>query len=226
MSNLVQQLQIRRVCKDGCWISLLIVAKVYGDWTGLEIKNDSNLTEDEALSSILDDFVQEFGSENLRSNINEGFLRLRERDLYNNIQAWLDIPIVVDEQVFDHHYSCNEANKEYSDTQASTTTDISYSELKEKLATLDKESTIYKLFKDNKCPVCISSYKEIVIEDLHIVISSCGHPSCCKCADNILSKMKKECPLCRSKIDKNLFKLLKFNEELQIENKDRTAFFS
>ena len=52
MSNFVQQVQIRRVFKDGCWKSLLIVAKVYGDWTGLEIKNDDNLTEDAALLSI------------------------------------------------------------------------------------------------------------------------------------------------------------------------------
>ena len=95
MSNLVQQVQIRRICNDGCWKSLLVVAKVYGDWTGLEIKNDNNLTEDEALSSVLDDFVREFDSENLRSSIREGFLLLRERNLYNNIHAWLDISVIV-----------------------------------------------------------------------------------------------------------------------------------
>ena len=105
------------------------------DWTGIEIKNDNNFTEDEALSSILDDFVQEFGSDSLRYIINEGFLRLRDRDSYNSLQAWLDIPVVVKEKVFGPHYSCDEANKEHSDTQASTTTEISYSKLKEKLAT-------------------------------------------------------------------------------------------
>ena len=43
MSNLVQQLQIRRVCSDDCWKSLLIVAKVYGDWSGIRNKKRQQL---------------------------------------------------------------------------------------------------------------------------------------------------------------------------------------
>ena len=47
-------------------------------------------------------------------------------------------------------------------------------------------------FEDNECCVCLSNYKEILDEDLHIVIPSCGHPLCCKCADNIVYGEKKQ----------------------------------
>ena len=54
-----------------------------------------------------------------------------------------------------------------------------------------------KFFENNKRSVCLSNYKEILDEDLHVVVPSCGHPLCCKYADNILVSDKKECPSCR-----------------------------
>ena len=52
--------------------------------------------------------------------------------------------------------------------------------LKEKLKNAKKD--VVKFFEENSCPVCLSSYKEILDEDLHIVVSKCGHPFCCKCS--------------------------------------------
>ena len=63
---------------------------------------------------------------------------------------------------------------------------VSQFELKEKLSVVYKNSEASKFFDENKCPVCMSNYKEILDEDHHIVVLSCGHPLCCKCADNIL----------------------------------------
>ena len=102
---------------------------------------------------------------------------------------------------------------------------ILQSDVKERLKTLDKNSRIVKIFEDNKCPVCLSNYKEIFEEDLHILIPSCGHPLCCNCADNILLSKKKECPQCRGKVDACSFNLMNFNDSLEINTQDQKVFF-
>ena len=81
-----------------------------------------------------------------------------------------------------------------------------------------------KFFEDKKCSVCLSIYKEILDEDLRIVAPSCGHPLCCKCADNILASNKKECPSCRGNIIPQSFHLMKFNEDLTVETSDQKLF--
>ena len=111
----------------------------------------------------------------------------------------------------------------------SSTTDlkvneVSQCELKQKLIETDKDSETTKFFEDNKCSVCLSNYKEIVDECLHIVVPSCGHPLCCKCADNILVSEKKECPSCRGNFTSESFDLLKFNEDLTVNSEDRRLF--
>ena len=63
---------------------------------------------------------------------------------------------------------------------------VSQRELKQKLAEADKDCDVIKFFEGKTCSVCLGNYKEILDEDLHIVVPSCGHPLCCKCADNIL----------------------------------------
>ena len=101
---------------------------------------------------------------------------------------------------------------------------ISQSELKLRLATLNKDSEVLKFFEDKTCPVCLSNYKEILDEDLHIVIPTCGHPLCCKCAEVILDSVKKECPLCRGRITAQSFNLMKFNADLEIDTENQLVF--
>ena len=72
--------------------------------------------------------------------------------------------------------------------------------MKQKLATIDKHCKVLKQFEDNECCVCLSNYKEILEEDLNIVVPSCGHPLCWKCVDNIHEDENKECPRCRVKV--------------------------
>ena len=100
---------------------------------------------------------------------------------------------------------------------------VSQSELKQKLAAVVKGSEVLNFFEDKKCSVCLSNYKEILDEDLHIVVQSCGHPLCCKCADNVLQS-KKECPQCRKRITAESFSLMKFNADLKIDTCKQKVF--
>ena len=120
------------------------------------------------------------------------------------------------------HFSCK-TNKNVN-PQATGEAGVCQSELKNKLATHSTDSKTMKSFEDNKCSVCLSNYKEILDEDLHIVVPSCGHPLCCKCADNILVSEKKECPSCRENFTTQSFDLMKFNEDLTVNFEDKRLF--
>ena len=102
--------------------------------------------------------------------------------------------------------------------------EISHSDMKQKLATVDKVSTVLKFFEGKKCSVCLSNYKEILDEDLHIVIPTCGHPLCRKCADNFVESSRVEFPQCRGRITADSFNLLKFNADLKIDTKNQNLF--
>ena len=116
--------------------------------------------------------------------------------------------------LFKSHVSCATKSDGDCTTTATKNNEVSQVELKNKLAAADKDSIVLKLYEDIKCSVCLNNYKEILDEDNHIVILSCGHPLCCKCADNILKIEKKECPQCRGKITAKSFNLMKFNADL------------
>ena len=121
------------------------------------------------------------------------------------------------------HTSCSKNKKENSRDLAGN--EISQSDLKGKLASLDKNAIALKFFEKNKCSVCLSNYKEIVDEDLHIVVPRCGHPLCCKCADEISGSEKKECPQCRGNITTDSFELLRINSDLEVVLENQRIFF-
>ena len=101
---------------------------------------------------------------------------------------------------------------------------VSQCELKQKLTKLDKDDKTMKFFEYSKCSVYLSNYKEVFYEDLHIVVPSCGHPLCCKCADNVLVSAKIECPSCRENFTAESFDLMKFNEDSTVTSDDRRLF--
>ena len=72
--------------------------------------------------------------------------------------------------------------------------------------------------------MCLCNYKDIVDEDLHIVVPRCGHPLCCKCADDILNSGNKECPQCRGNITTDSFELLRINKELEVVSEDQKLY--
>ena len=63
--------------------------------------------------------------------------------------------------------------------------------------------------KEETCPICRCEFDDPVI-------TQCGHNFCCECITSVLeiSNFKKECPICRSKIDNSkIYKLDKSDEE-------------
>ena len=187
-----------------------------------------NSNEDKAVAQLLEIFVRSCYSnyltfisvELLRMKIIEGFRQLRENDLNGIGTRTMEISLVPKEP----HFSCKMLAIDSDTTQSSGEKDISQSEVQQKLAIVDKDSKVMTLFEDNKCSVCLSSYKEMLDDNLHIVVPSCGHPLCCACADNILKSTKKECPRCRGNITADSFSLMKFNADLQMEAQDQTVF--
>ena len=91
----------------------------------------------------------------------------------------------------------------------------------------DKTSHSMGYFNNNKCPVCMATYKEILENDRHIVIPKCGHPICCKCCDETL-RIKPNCPLGREDMDiwkKGEFVVMKFDTNLQPLPQERRIYY-
>jgi len=80
-----------------------------------------------------------------------------------------------------------------------------------------------EFFNSHACCVCMETYKEVIDGDHHIVAPSCGHPICCKCADSILAR-KPECPICKVKVDKDSFELMKFGGDLRPDLKKQKLY--
>ena len=223
MSNLLK-VEISRCSLNGP--DLFIELLNCDDWelTGLEFEDLNPLMEHKIILRFTDDFFEHY-SEHLttinvelsRLKIIDGFHQLRENDLSRET---MEIFLVPQEP----HFSCK-MNKNGDDTiQSSGENEISQSKLQQKLAIVEKENKAMTFFEDSKCSVCLGSYKEVLHENHHIVIPSCGHPLCCECADNILMSTKKECPRCRGNITAASFNLMKFNADLQMVTQDQRVF--
>ena len=168
-------------------------------------------------------FVEEF----LNKNKNFEFLRSRMLTCFKWLQngdpsfETIRIPFFMSSK---SHVSCTNNNNKHSTTDKRTETEVPQSELKQKLASVKKNSKILKFFDDNKCSICLSTYKEILDDNFHIVASTCGHVLCCHCADNILKSKKKECPQCRENFTTTSFDLMIFNADLEIDKRNQKLF--
>ena len=221
MSNLIEDIMISRSSSNGSWTSLCIYVAIYN--SDSKIFNSVNVldrNEDEALTDLMANFARDFSSESLRRKIIQEFLQMRQ----NNLNIEIGLIQLAPEDQLEPHFSCKKtSNNDYTE-QTQEENKISHSELKQKLENLNKDSEIMKFFVENKCSVCLSSYKEILDDNLHIVIPTCGHPLCCQCADNILMSEKKECPRCRGNITADSFDLMKFNADLELDSQDQNVF--
>ena len=123
------------------------------------------------------------------------------------------VPVAA-EDLLEPHFSCNKNDSEDSTTESLQENETPQSEIIQKLKNVNQDGEVWKFFEENKCSVCLSSYKEVLDNSLHIVVPSCGHPLCCECADKLLVGEKKECPRCKRSITAESFNLMKFNADL------------
>ena len=194
----------------------LVISKALG------LKEKSRNSEHQKTINFVEEFLNE----------NKSFEQLRNRilNVFNDFQKskYFCLHTYVDKVHFSlsslSHVSCTMKNNKDSKTNRTIKNEISQTELKEKLASVHEISKAVKYFEDKKCSVCLSNYKEILDEDNHIVIPSCGHPLCCKCADTIVESEKKECPQCREKITAQSFNLIRFNADLTIDTENQRVF--
>ena len=93
-------------------------------------------------------------------------------------------------------------------------------DLKDRIQNLDKESRAFKLFNENTCSVCLDTFKEVLDDKRHLVVTNCCHVLCCTCLDNILKKKKRNetalCPLCKVELEPDIFDLLALYIDLTI----------
>ena len=219
----VQKIEIMRASRNGEWRRVWI--SFFTDYPEPQhcyyTQPDDNENEDEAVTELFNYIAQDIDVEHLRSQVLQECNRMREA---NFLDADHYVTIYIDDVVPEKreaHQSCEENNDNVRTMHASEENGISQSEVKQKLAHFSKSM---KLFEENNCSVCLCSYKEILDENLHIVVPSCGHPLCCQCADNILMSTKKECPRCRGNITANSFNLMKFNADLEMVTQDQIVF--
>ena len=231
MSHLIKYVEIERYSLNGHYEYIKLDIDLEG-WSHVAFMLYSIINnEDEAVIGLLDNFVETYQedfptsiiTEHLRKNIIEGFCQLRENDLSGDSLEVMRISLVPEEQ-HEPHFSCKTNKKEDSATQSTGENEISQCEIQQKLATFEKDCRVMKFFEENKCSICLRNYKEILDDELHIVILSCGHPLCCECTDNILRSEKKDCPRCRGKFTSDSFNLMKFDADLQIETQDQRVF--
>ena len=219
---IIKQFAISRISCNGQWQRIFL--RVYTDSSYTRSFVDHNrgpgdprdeLTVIYQILNVITD------NPSIRSQVLQGFDRLRENDLSGNSRQSTRITVVPEA-----HHSCKQNNDNEATLQTSEENELSQSEIKQKLAIVNKVSKAMKFFDDNKCSVCLCSYKEILYDNLHIVFPSCGHPLCCKCADNILRSEKKECPCCRGNITTDSYNQMKFNVDLEMINQDQRVFLN
>ena len=183
-------------------------------------KENNFLQDNEVWLSFFERFE---GLTHIKPQILEAISQMIENDIGDGSVQTEEI-VVLPKEKLKPHSSCKMNQNVITNGLAKTEIGVCQSELKQKLSTLEKDSKVVKTFESIKCSVCLSNYKEILDEDLHIVVPSCGHPLCCKCADNVLDSEKKECPQCREKITAQSFNLVKFNADLKIDTENQMVF--
>ena len=224
MCLVTKSIQIRRSNQRGVWSELAVIIKTIPGCLVFDEFNRSNRNEEQALSNLMDKMCSYLvGIEEIiqfREKIVRGFSYLRVRGMNGNRQRSL----IIYGKPKGPHFTCKQNKSKKHTVQAAEKDEHAQSELKVKLVNFDENSKIMKFFVENVCAVCLSNYNEILNEDLHIVIPSCGHPLYCKCADGILSMAKKKCPRCKININSDSFSLVKFNTELEMVTQGQEIF--
>ena len=74
---------------------------------------------------------------------------------------------------------------------------MSTEQIKESIKARPDSNQDIKFLDKKTCGVCLSSWKEILLEGKHLVFTKCGHIYCRDCAGTISSQGNRECSICR-----------------------------
>ena len=154
----------------------------------------------------------------LKDKITSTLAMSREEFLIGNCTCFnLAVQEYINPVFFHKHMSCRRSKEKTGvvTRRSSKVHGIPNSDLKHYFKNLDKKSTVLDFFTENKCPICMSTYKEIFEDDNHIVVPWCGHPVCCKCCDEIMRNDAK-CSRCRGVFFNFGFDTMKFDVNLEI----------
>ena len=73
-------------------------------------------------------------------------------------------------------------------------------QIRNSIETRSQDNQDIKFLEKTKCGVCLGSWKEILVDEDHLVFLQCGHVFCRKCAVRFSAGSKRECPVCRKKV--------------------------
>ena len=233
MSNSVQI--SRYFLKDGGWtaevrirINYLYVyfsrasSKMYKTETAAVKKLTSEL---ESLFPIIPDL-----EERIEEKYKELMLTGRKSGLrpYKGRNAYMEEVLAFSQAQADQmtHVSCgfhSEKNSKLRVTRAKTKeVGLPQFDLKHRIQNLDKSSREFKLFNKNTCSVCLETFKEVLDDERHLVVTSCNHVLCCACLDNILKQKDIAlCPLCKSELNPFGFDLVSLDIDLTVKEEER-----
>ena len=225
-------LKIERESENGHWkmLSLHIILdnkSIPISSTACIFQEHYNENEDENLFEIAIVLAEEKFDFDLIEKVFRCFVELRVNDLSGNSRESNEFLVELEP-----HFSCkinknnNKGARLFSLFKCFTSKEnkISQSKIKRKLAKVGKNSEVMKFFEENQCSVCLSSYKEIVESNLHIVVPPCGHPLCCGCADKVLVSIQEQCPRCKGNVTAKSWELMKFNGDLELNSEDQRVF--
>ena len=68
--------------------------------------------------------------------------------------------------------------------------DMTLPEIKDAILNLQPDGPDNQFLCRNNCPICIESFRDIYLEEQHIVFTDCGHFFCRLCAKRFVEKSK------------------------------------
>ena len=163
---------------------------------------------------------------NLEKRIEEKYKELMEMDWDSNqnadqedMQQVLTFTQAQADQMT--HLSCgfhSEKNYKLRVTRANTeTVGLPQYDLKHRIQNLDINSRAFKFFNKNTCCICLETFKEVLDDERHLVVTSCNHVICCACLDSILKQKDIPlCPMCKSELDPFVIDLVFLDIDLTV----------
>ena len=219
---MAHSIDIKRSCRDGECIYLELKLRINEIYVFYSVVCKYDRTESAAVKELIESNPNICAIvPNLQDVLSEKVNQLLQKrhNVYVNEDVIEVLPITSEQVSQLTHISCRFHCKERSKPVTRARTEeygVPQYDLKYRLKTLDENSNAHKLFNQNKCSVCLSSYQDVLDVGHHLVVVDCCHVFCCLCLDNILKSTDQRCPLCRNYLDCYGLELMNFNIDFKV----------